>query len=363
MSRGLPQRQSLINQTVQALEERIYDKEWISILPSERALSQTLAVGRDTIRKALKIIEKKGIIYSPQIGGRREINTPDSGIIPLFSPRIKQVGLLSSVPIEKIHTSFFYEIYKLEEALSSKENRLSIISKPWVLQDNPEKHLEELILQYPCILWILYRCPQKIQEWFAEKNIPCLVRGQSYKPEKIYQLDTDWEATAHHAAGLLWRNGHTHASLIIPKQHMKGIESAARGFKSLKEETWTPHFIVDPGSPQKLSQMLTNFHRQHPEVTAITCSRPRHVLTCYSWATSLGIKIPDTLSLVSLAYEHFLDELYPSICCYNYNPQQSARRIVKSIIKLLNGESLTHSAEWIIPACKMGKSLKTHLPA
>ena len=362
-SAKLPQKQNLALETARAIQERICDEEWGNALPSERKLVELLEVGRDTVRKALAHLTHQGWISAPKENQKRLIlkktKLADSPLKRKQTKFVFTVGLLSPVPIDKMHSSILYEIHKLEEALATRSGQLHVVTGTWVNQDSSFKKLEEVLTHPTCSLWILYRCPTQIQEYFAQNKIPCLVRGQSYNPEKLPQLDTDWRAIANHAAALLWRKGHKNVALILRDENLQGVKAVEQGFLEFKEEDWHPHIIWDRNNAEQLAKDLSNFKKFHPEVTAFICSRPRHILTFYSWVSQQGFCVPGDISLVSLCYEYFFNEFSPKLCYYQYNPQQIARRMVKSIMNVLASKKLTLTAEWIIPKYEAGGTIKT----
>lgn len=79
------------------------------------------------------------------------------------------------------------------------------------------------------------------------------------------------------------------------------------------------------------------------------------------WMHSAGLRVPDDISMISLAYEFYIDEIYPAITCYKTDPEQVARRVVRSITRLINGNEQTPNSKWIIPEESPGNSIKNLL--
>ncbi len=361
MEAPLPHKISLVQETARVISERIRTGEWREQLPGERYLSKILEVGRDTVRKALVALEAQGLISAPNKGKKRFIlkSGATSGEQHSKHGHTFTVGYLSSVSLEKMLPGTLLEIHRIEESLSAKNASLRVVSGSWAAKGSPENYLKDLFNREKCNLWILYRTSRETQNWFEKNNIPCLIRGVVHEGISLPQLDTNWQATAQHASATLWREGHRHVAIIAPEQPLRGILEACKGVRNFPENDWHTHVISDPVNREGLIRQFEHFRKEHPEVTALITTRPRQLLTFMTWAASQGLKIPDDISLISLAYESYLDELWPAIHHYKIDPEQVSRRIVKALSRLINGASLSHNSEWLIPDHYAGLSIKT----
>ena len=68
----VPQRASLVAQVVEILRRDLQRGEWSEHLPTEAFLCNRLQVGRKTLRAALSVLSREGLIVSSQ-GRRRRI--------------------------------------------------------------------------------------------------------------------------------------------------------------------------------------------------------------------------------------------------------------------------------------------------
>lgn len=363
MEAPLPNKVSLVHETARVITERIISGEWDTHLPGERYLSRILEVGRDTVRKAMLILMQDGWISETNKGRKRKILRTTSAPKKRGRKSIHSfvIGFLSSVPLEKMLPSVLFEIYRIEEALAARNATLRVVAGSWAAKNRPDERLKDLFEREKCSLWILYRTSKETQRWFAKKKILCLVRGMPHENTKLPQLDIDWLAIAQHASASLWRKGHRHVALILPDQKLRGLIDARKGVVEFNGEGWNAHIIIDPRNREALIQTLNAFRMQHPEVTAFITTRPRQVLTTMCWLHMAGLRVPDNMSLVSLFSEFYLEELYPPITCYKADPEQVARRVVRSVTRLINGNELTPNSEWIIPEECPGGSVKNLL--
>jgi DNA-binding transcriptional MocR family regulator len=112
----LPQRTSLVAQTVKILREAIESGQWPQYLPGEFELTRLLHVSRVTLRAALAELERRKLIRGGQ-GRRREVIRKRRSQTP-GSAR-KSVVLLSPVPLHQLPASTVFWMDKLREHLDS----------------------------------------------------------------------------------------------------------------------------------------------------------------------------------------------------------------------------------------------------
>ncbi|MFI1615652.1 FadR/GntR family transcriptional regulator [Streptomyces lydicus] len=74
-------RHSLVDTVVEALRSQLSDGEWPvgSRIPSEHALAETLQVGRNTVREAVRVLVHAGLLRSRQGEGTFVVSTADPG--------------------------------------------------------------------------------------------------------------------------------------------------------------------------------------------------------------------------------------------------------------------------------------------
>ena len=96
-SQSLPQRQSLVAQTVTFLHGQIDRGEWREWLPGERALCELLQVSRNTLRAALVQLQKEDRIRPVHGAGNQILNASVTAPRRMASPDVAQ---LTPEPIE-----------------------------------------------------------------------------------------------------------------------------------------------------------------------------------------------------------------------------------------------------------------------
>jgi hypothetical protein len=353
----MPQRANLVAECVRVLRLRLSSGEWSGLLPGERRLAESLQVGRDTIRLALQQLERDGILAPAAAGARRRVlssvgRTPDAATaVPL------KIGLLAHRPLEQLPQPMLLEIDRIRVALADKGGSLEVFAPGWYEQKNPAKRLEDLVGGERCSAWLLLRSSAAVQGWFMSSRLPALIRGYPHPGIALPHLDVDWEATARHAAGLLWRMGHRRVVVLSPADPLKGVEAAVRGVLGLQEPGFEATVLVENGSTAGVGRVLARaLHFKSPP-TALIATRPRQAATALTWMASQGLLVPRDLSLVTLAWEPFLDHLVPEISGYRTDPESVAKLVVRRLERLAAGDPHPGGNAWITPETVKGESI------
>lgn len=351
----MPSRGSLVLDCARVIQLRIASGEWQELLPGERRLAGILQVGRDTIRLALQQLERDGVLAPADVGNRRQILSTPAKIAPETRPM--KIGLLSHRSLGLLPQPILLEIDRILDAISGRGGSFEVYSPSWYLQRNPAKRLETLIKEEQCNAWILLRSTEAVQTWFQKNQIPCLVRGCPYAGVELPHLDVDWYATARHAAGQLWRLGHRRIVILRPPELLQGVEAAINGVTELGEEDFNASILVEDGTPQGIGRVLARALNFLEPPTAVIATRPRQAATALSWLATQGIRVPHHISLITLAWEPFLDHLVPEITGYQTDPEAVAKLVMRRIERLTTGDLSPSGNVWISPQVVNGASV------
>ena len=352
----IPTRHTLVDETVRIMAIRINAREWQTYLPGERQLASTLQVGRDTIRLVLEILESKNMILPAERGKRRQIN-PAKVRNGSSSPELLKIGLLAPVRLERMQQTQLLEIDQIREALANRNGSLHLHVPNWYHQRKPERGLEELVSQEHCTAWLLLRSTDAVQQWFDTNKVPALIRGYPHPGVELPFLDVDWEATARHAAGRLWRLGHRRIGILVPPGELSGAIAAVTGADTLKEEGFEVIQIAEDGTTESVCRGLEESLRSTHPPSALIATRPRQAATALTWLATHRIRVPQDLSLITLAHETFLDHLVPAIPGYRTNPESVAKRVLRKLDSLQGRSKKASPSTWLSPDVIDGSSI------
>lgn len=211
----MPIRGNLVDECVRVIRLRLEEGDWSGGLPGERTMAEILDVGRDTVRKALQRLEYEKVLGPAQAGSKRTVLVATGRSVRKRAASLR-IGILSPRRLERLQQPTLFEVDHLRRALAEIGGTLDLFAPSWFEQEDPTLHLARLVKEEPCSAWVLFRTSAQIQRWFAESGIPCLVRGYPFTADLLPHLDVDWEVTARHASGRLWRQGHRRVGILIP---------------------------------------------------------------------------------------------------------------------------------------------------
>lgn len=352
----MPMRGSLVAECARVLRLRIEAGEWIDCLPGERRLAEILQVGRDTVRLTLAEMEQQGWLEPVATGKKRRIaakrKVSGNGVATSL-----RLGMLSPQRLERLNQPMLLEVDQVRRSLADKGGSFEVYAPGWYESKQPAKRLQEFIESERRVAWILYRSSVAVQRWFAESGIPCLVRGTPYEGIPLPFLDVDWQATARHAAGMLWRQGHRRVGILTPPDYLRGVEAAVKGAQETGEAGFEVIELAENGSAAGIERIFTRAMRLTPRPTALIATRSRQVATLFGCAARAGLRVPDDLSVVSLAREPFLEHLLPEVTGYRTDPAVVAKQVVRRIEQLTAGNLNPGGNPWIVPDMVKGGSV------
>jgi len=345
MSR-IPQRQPLSVQAAEIIVDMIGSGELQKRLPGERELAAQLQIGRDTLRSALAILEAEKVISPREHGKRRDIlNKAIQN-----SPKTKRIVFLSPKKLAQLPPWMLVEFDLLRELLNRRGFELRL-SSPRIFQlKNPDRKLETLTEDLDAAAWILYQCPNQIQQWFGQGSLPALIRGSPQPEIKIPFIDEDWEAAAFHAGTQLKRLGHQRIALLMPDSNLAGLKTAEAGLrKAFPGEKKAVIPVIEKGTAEHVDRALSRVIAINSPPTAIVATRSRHNLSAISWATRNNLVIPKDISLITIAAEPWFDHLLPRPTHYFSDPATLARAVVRQIVPIAEGKATSSARKLLIP--------------
>lgn len=340
----LPKRVSLVHETVLAL------KDWISqgvvdeILPGEFELKERLGVGRDTLRLALKQLTDEGWLFPTAQGQQRRVRKDRLPSRKKIVSEQRPVLFLSPFEIE--HRQTLLEMEDTQTALAEQGRALRFISPKIFQLAHPEKHLERLVKTHPAAAWILYVSSEPMQRWFFQQKIPTFLYELPFPGIELPYVSSDWGEAAFHAGVQLVRHKHRHIGVLEYHERRPGFVEEERGLERALATVGGGRVTVfkDDRTPEAVARALESLFSLRDRPTALVLTRAAQLLTCYSWLTARGIRVPADLSLVSLPNDSWFSEFYPPVCYYQPDPKAMSRLIAQRILELVETGRVTRKS-------------------
>jgi len=352
----LPKKPSLVQYTADAVRTAIRQGEWTAQLPGERQLCERLQISRPTLRRALEVLEREGLIRNEQ-GKRRRIVGDHSS----KSARSKKVAFLSSHPLQELEPFAIFEMEALRRRLTDAGYHLDFMASTLLGHRKPEPHLAELVAEARASVWVLYRAPRSVQAWFHAQDIPAVVMGTSYPEIGLPSVDIDFHATCRHAANLLLTRKHQpdRIVLLVPEGDLAGVEESKLGFLEAVGEENLKGIVVHEEGPDSVCRVIDRLCRDsHRRPTGIIVQRPIYAHTVKGQLIAKQhLNIPGDISIVALDDGPSLQFAVPAITRYTKGAEQYARRLHKATINALQGVAPKNPQVRFMPEWIKGETL------
>ncbi|HSJ01307.1 MAG: substrate-binding domain-containing protein [Verrucomicrobium sp.] len=353
----LPQRTSLVAQTVEVLREAMRVGEWPRWLPGEHELSRRLHVSRVTLRAALLELEREKCIRGGQ-GRRREILklTPEASVGP--SPQ-RTVVMLAGLPMHQMPNAAVLWVDKLREHLAEAGWLMEYHESAAALRREPGPALLDLQERLRPAVWILYRSTLEMQRWFSERHLPVVLAGSPHPGTELSSVDVDFSACCRHAAGRMTAFGHEHLAIIRPDSRNAGDIESVVGFETGAAGRKVTS-LLHQGSVSSLALGLEKLMSAKPRPTALFVFHVPHLLTVLGWLQQQGFSVPRDVSVVCRDHDPLLEHMLPTPTHYAPNMPLFARKLSRKVMALLTGEAAAAKAVRIMPNFIRGGTLERH---
>jgi LacI family transcriptional regulator len=354
----LPQRRSLVAQTVVFLSDRIESGEWRGWLPSERALCELLQVSRNTLRAALAELKANARIEAKHGAGNKIIPPAHT---PKPRSRSRDVALLMPEPIERLRPMQSLWIDDMRALLSERGRRLHVFHGRQYFGERPGPALQKLVTSSPHGCWILMLAGAAVQHWFRRSAVPCIVAGSTYPGLDLPFRDLDHRAMCRHAAGVLLGLGHRRLALLAPKSARAGdLESEAgfvEGVRQSRHRDATALVVRHDATGTGLTRAVSRCLKLEPSPTALLVLQPHYYLAAATRLAQRGVRIPQQISLISRDDDPFLSFVEPAPARYVVGPHVMAKHLLRPVLELTEGQAVTQRGGLIMPVFFQGESI------
>lgn len=330
---------------------------WTGWLPSERVLSRTLQASRNTVRVALEQLKAAGLVEPVRGLGNRVV------VSDRLSPppeQAKTVGVLIPEPIGRLRPLIALWIDELKDLLIEEGYRLRIHEGRQYYQTNPARALERLIGQHPHSAWVLTLSSEAMQRWFARHSAPCLIAGSTYPDVTLPHYDLDYRAICRHAAGVLLRLGHRRLALLNRESRRAGDVDSERGFvegvRGSPHSEATADIAYHRDDVESVARALRHLLDKKNPPTALVVSNSYAYLSTVSLLAQRGLRIPQEISLISRDDDPFLGSLAPAPARYIVDPHTFAKKMLGSLLQMLNRSPALRSPAPLLPKFAAGGS-------
>jgi DNA-binding LacI/PurR family transcriptional regulator len=352
---ALPQRFSLVAQTVQSICDGIQAGHWQELLPGERELCARLQVSRSTVRAALSELQRRGWLA---VSNRQRRRITSERTARLAADQKSVVAILAPLTLRTMPPAAVLVIDALREQLARTGWTIELHVNRSCFSSKPARALEKLVRDTHAAAWLLVGSSRPMQSWFLRQSLPCLVMGTCANDIALPFADADHRATCRHAGALFLRKGHHRLALVLPESTTGGDTDSERGMReALSHEPNASLLVLRHRDKAHLCMLLDNALRSPNPPTAYLVARSVHALTVAMHLLRRKVRLPQDAAVLSRDDETFLWHTSPSVSRYAIDAEYFARKVSKAVRQLAETGMLTPRAIRFIPKLIAGETV------
>lgn len=357
----LPQRHSLAAQAAAAMRKAIEEGEWQDYVPSERRLSELFQISRPTVRTALHLLAKEGLLEIRQ--GRR--NRLCGGVKSATVPRSRLVLLVTSEQLGHMSLAISQSISEMKLHLAEH----GFITEMMVCPDRgsgaQRRKLALFVQQNRVFCCVLLSVSVELQKWFYGRSIPAMVFGSCHPEVRLPHLDIDYRSVCRHATGVLLGKGHRRIALVVPHSEVAGYLVSEQGFNEAvaqhreRGDEVVATIVRHNGTAQNIGTKLDAAFRSDRAPTALLVAKPLYVQFVIVYLLTRGLAMPGQVSLISRDYDRLFETVSPTISHYSLPHDTFAHRLSRLMVQMVTQGFLPAEPNLIQPKYFPGETVKT----
>ncbi len=328
-------RVSILDQTVAHLREGLRGGRWRGELPGVLRLAAECAVSKDTMRGALHLLEKEGLVSAGRAGGRRTVLAAGD-TLPAKGARAKsrtlRVAILLHDPLEKESSKMLQTLHDIQRGLEAGGHAVAFAAKTQAKLRFDPARIARLVAATPADAWVVVAAPRAVLEVFSAQPLPAIALGGRFLEAGLAGVGIDGTPALCAAARRLLTLGHRRLVLVCPRawRHPAGsrtvtaytAELAAHGIAA--GDYHLPDFEPTPAGVRALFESL--FRVTPP--TALILETPEHAVAAFAFLAQRGLAVPRDVSLVCLYPDTALQWCDPPVAQLRRDEALMVRRVV-----------------------------------
>lgn len=360
---NIPQRQSLLGQTVASIRLAITTGSWGDYLPAERRLCDDLKISRSTLRRALSKVEDEGLIESGSSGRRRKITYSGEilSVEPGTGSKNKKVIWITRLSLSELPSITLRLIALLQNKLSAQRCMVDVVRVPERVIDNPKQYMADWLDEYDADVWVLHWMPEGVQKWFQQNQRLCCILGSPGDGVLLPSIEIDSLAAMRHSLGLLQRKGHQHIGLVREDSQLVGEIYTERILHEQAEGNFTASVYACAKDPYLIGEEFEKrWTVKEHRPTALVCTLPHLALYALSWLQKHHIRVPEDMSIITLRSQPILEYCSTSIAHYALNEERAISELTPRLLDLLSHQTCATTPINLIPEFVSGDSCQKY---
>jgi DNA-binding LacI/PurR family transcriptional regulator len=324
------QRISLPERVAAHLREGIRQGRWGGPFPGEQQLASELDVSRHTVRRALQILEKEGVLGGQGHGRSRGITAAGAAAAsqrPLRVNILRHDARLTDDP----QTSMV--LIEIMHSLEAAGHQVTCLKKSQIELKHDFARLTRHLAQTPADAWVVECGSNPLLEWCASQPTPCLALYGRTEGLRLARTGPDSVPAYQVATRQLIALGHRRIVLIVREGFRRpmpgGCELAfLRELKGHGIPTGGYNLPDWEENSEGFNRLMESLFKTNPP-TALIIEETCWFIAALAFLVRRGIRVPEQVSLVSGGCEAIFDVCHPRFAHMHWDNRLIVRRVVR----------------------------------
>lgn len=358
----IPQRRSLVEETIDVLKEGIKRGRWSETLPGEHELCAELHVSRTTLRKALQALHRQKALTGGGHGKRHRLVVAKRGRKTALEPwRGNEVRVLCTLTERDLVSITKTALQHFHSEVESAGLVFRFEHCPRLANRRRDEEMREFTNQPAVAGWILLGACEAVQQWFARSGLPAMVLGARFPGVEIPCVEYASGALGRHAGLEFLRRGHRRIAMIYPSAGFPADDQCAEGLReAVAQQGAGQAEVVDGkfeptvvGIRRVMERLLK---REHPP-TAFLVAQPNFVWPVIGCLQLAGRTVPRDAAVISRGNDLFLATAIPEVTRYRHDGAQLGKAAGQLMVSIIRGQCAPDAVRIIMPEFVPGETI------
>lgn len=323
---------SLTEQVANHLKEEIRRGAIRGGLPGVRRLAADLEVDFKTVGSALDILEREGIVASPEPGKRRRV-VPQA----VSEQATLRIAILPFDPVGRLEGYVIDLLHRLSRAGHS-----SFFAGQSLTELGMDvKRVARLVERTPADAWVVVAGSREMLQWFAEQEVPTIALFGRRRGLPLAGVGPDKVPATELATRHLLSLGHRRIVYFARRGRRLPLPGAIeRAFLETLKEAGVPaggyHLPDWDESAKGFHECLRSLFAVTPP-TALMLDEAVLFPALQQFLMTAGLQVPDDVSVISTDGHPSFDWCEPSVAHIDWDPEPVVRRVLRWASKIRQG--------------------------
>jgi len=337
------------------LREELRRGTWHEKMPGEDRLVAQLGVGRDTIKMALRSLEKEGLLVGQGVGRRRKVVLPEGG----FETPVLRVAILDYEPMK--HTEQ-WGLAMRQQLLDQGHN--AFFTEKCLLELGMDfRRVARLVKRTPADVWVVCSASREVLEWFSVQKILTFALFGDHSGLPIASTVPDKKQAIAEATRRLVALGHHRISFLCQRDvRLPQPGMSARAFLDELKATGitTSEFNLPDweGNRESFGRLLDSLFELTPP-TALILDESYVYHAGFHHLARLGLRVPEDVSLICTDPDPTYVWCNPSVAHIRWDYRLVVRRVLRWVNNVARGKKdlrQTHTKAEFVDGGTVGRA-------